>query len=188
MKKELKPRRVFINPVYKDKVTIIRSSLETGAMYSLIELEISPGGGNSPHVHSAFEETFTSVKGLLGVAIREEKILLQPGESITIPKFTPHYFFNSTDEIVVCQIRFTPGHEGFEKGLAIAYGLASDGKTNRKGIPRNIRHLALLVTLTDTNPAGITSMLSPFFDWLAKRARKNGIEQELLEKYYYQGG
>ena len=177
---------VFINPVYKDKVTVIRSSMETGAAFSLFELEVSPGGGNTQHVHSAFEETFTSVKGLLGVAIRDEKILLQPGESITIPKFTPHYFFNNTEEMVTCQIRFTPGHEGFEKGLAILYGLAADGKTNRKGLPRNIGHLALLVDLTDTNPSGITGMLSPIFGWLANKARKDGTEQSLLDKYYYQ--
>ena len=50
MKKELKPRRVFINPIYKDKVTILKGSVETEGIYSLGELEISPGGGNSLHI------------------------------------------------------------------------------------------------------------------------------------------
>ena len=187
MKKELRPRRVFINPIYKDKVTILKSSQETGGNYSLGELEISPGGGNSLHVHSAFDETFTAIKGTLGVAFKDKKILLQPGESITVTRFTPHHFFNSTNEMVVCHIKFTPGHEGFEKGIAIAYGLASDGKTNRKGIPKSISHLALLINLTNTNPPGFLGVLTPVFNWFAKRARKNGMEQELLKKYYYQG-
>ena len=165
---------------------MLKSSWETAGVYSLGELEVSPGGGNSPHIHNAFDETFTAVKGLLGVALKDKKIFLQPGESITIPKDTPHYFFNHTDETIVCRVKFTPAHEGFEKGLAIAYGLAADGKTTRKGIPKNITYLALLVKLTDTNPAGAMGILMPLFNWLAKRAKKKGIEKELLKRYYYQ--
>jgi mannose-6-phosphate isomerase-like protein (cupin superfamily) len=187
MKKELKPRRVFINPIYKDKVTILKSSSDTGGIYSLAELEVSPGGGNSLHVHSAFDETFTAVKGILGVVLKGKRIFLQPGESVTVTKYTPHHFFNNSNQTVVCRLKFTPGHEGFEKGLAIAYGLASDGKTTRKGIPRSIHHLALLVNLTNSNPAGFMGMLTPVFSWLANRARKNGTEKALLMKYYYQG-
>ena len=186
MKKELKPRRVFINPIYRDKATILKSSSDTGGLYSLGELEVSPGGGNTFHVHSEFEETFTAVKGVLGVALKDKMIFLKPGESFTVPKHTPHHFFNDTNEVIVCQVKFSPGHDGFEKGLAIAYGLASDGKTNKKGIPKSLNHLALLVNLTDTNPAGL-GILTPIFNWLAKRARKNGTEQALLKKYYYQG-
>lgn len=29
-------------------------------------------------------------------------------------------------------------------------------------------------------------MLFPLFKWLAKKARKNGTEQALLNKYYYE--
>lgn len=79
-----------------------------------------------------------------------------------------------------------PGHEGFPKGLAIAYGLAADGKTNKKGIPRSLTHLALLIVLTDTKPTGLTGLLFPLFKWLAKRARNNGTEKALLQKYYYE--
>ena len=186
MKKEMMPRRVFINPVYKDKVTMLKTSTETGGSYSLGELEVSPGGGNSFHIHTAFDETFTAVKGVLGVALKNEMILLQPGESFTITKFTPHHFFNTTDEKIVCHVKFTPGHDGFEKGLAIAYGLATDGKTNPKGIPKNINHLALIMNLTNTNPTGLFGKLTPLFNWLAKRAKRKGMERELLLKYYYQ--
>jgi len=185
MKKELKPRRVFINPVFKDKATVLKSNAETGGEYSLGELEVSPGGGNFLHSHSAFEETFTAIKGILGVFVNNKRIFLKPGESVTVPRNTPHHFFNATDEIVVCQVRFKPGHEGFEKGLAIGYGLASDGKTNNKGVPKNLTHLALLVNLTDTRAVGPLSLLTPVFGWIANRARKKGIEMKLLEKYYY---
>lgn len=186
MNKEPIPKRVFINPIYKDKGTVLKSVAETGGEYMLCELEIAPGGGNFMHTHSAFEETFIAIKGKLGVVLHGRRHYLQNGESVTVPLHAPHHFFNDTTETVICHIRFTPGHEGFVKGLAIGYGLATDGLTNSKGIPKSLTHLALLMTLTDTKPAGLLGALFPFFKWLAAKAKRNGTEQKLLEKYYYE--
>jgi mannose-6-phosphate isomerase-like protein (cupin superfamily) len=181
-----KAKRVFINPVFKDKATVLETAADTGGSYMLGELEVAPGGGNFMHTHSAFEETFTAVKGVLGVVLNKKRHYLQPGQSVTVPLHTPHYFFNDGKQPVTCLIKFKPGHEGFVKGIAIGYGLAADGKTNSKGIPRSLTHLALLITLTDTKPTGVMGMLFPVFKWLANKARKNGTEEKLLEKYYYE--
>lgn len=186
MKKTLKPKRLFVNPVFKDRATVLKTAHETGGAYTLGELEVAPGGKNFMHTHSAFEETFTAVKGKLGVMLNSRKYLLQPGESITIPKFAPHYFFNDGTENITCHVKFVPGHDGFVKGLAIAYGLAADGKTNQQGIPKSLAHLALTIDLTDTQPTGLLKLLFPFLKWLAARARKKGTEQKLLEQYYYE--
>lgn len=185
MKKQLTARRVFINPVFKDKAVVLKTSEETGGAYSLGELTVYPGGGNYMHTHSAFEETFTTVEGELGVMLRDKEHMLKPGESITVPLHTPHHFFNNGKEPVTCRVKFVPGHEGFVKGLAIAYGLATDGKTSSKGVPKSLIHLALLTVLTDTKPTGLLGTLFPFFKFLAKWARTNGTEWRLLEKYYY---
>jgi mannose-6-phosphate isomerase-like protein (cupin superfamily) len=186
MKQTLQARRFFENPVFKDKLTILKSSEETGGVYSFHELEVAPGGGNMLHVHKGFTETFTAVKGVLGVRFNNRKLYLQPGQSVSVPVGTPHHFFNDTGSPVVCNIKFEPGHSGFEKGLAIVYGLAADGKTSAKGFPKSFVHLALIVNLTDTRPTGVLGLLTPVFNWLAKRARKKGTEQQLLRKYYYQ--
>jgi mannose-6-phosphate isomerase-like protein (cupin superfamily) len=186
MSKHLVARKVFINPVFKDKVTVLRSSEETGGTYQLAELEVSPGGGNFMHTHTAFEETFIAVKGELGVMLNGKVYFLQPGQSITIPLHEPHHFFNRGKTTITCHVRFSPGHDGFIKGLAIAYGLAADGKTNSKGMPKSLTHLGLLISLTNTRPTGFMGVMFPIFNWLAKRARKKGIERELLEKYYYE--
>jgi mannose-6-phosphate isomerase-like protein (cupin superfamily) len=186
MIKQLKTKRVFVNPMFKDKATILKSVQETGGSYMLGELEVSPGGGNFMHTHSAFEETFTAVKGRLGVVLKNKKYYLQPGESVTVPLHEPHHFFNDGKEPITCHVKFVPGHEGFVKGLAIGYGLAADGKTNSKGMPKNFMHTALLVVLTDTKPTGVMGMLFPIFKWLAAKAKKNGTEKALLEKYYYE--
>jgi len=186
MKKELIAKRIFVNPIYKDRAIVLETSNETGGVYSLGELEVAPGGGNFMHTHSAFEETFTAVKGTLGVNIKNKKHFLNPGESITVPLHTPHHFFNAGTEPVTCRIKFIPGHEDFVKGIAIGYGLATDGKTNNKGIPKSLTHLALLMVLTDTRPVGLFGKLYPFLKWLADKARRNGKERELLNKYYYE--
>jgi len=181
-----KTKRVLENPVYKDKAIILETSSETGGAYSLGRLEVAPGGGNSLHKHSAFTETFTAVQGTLGIMYGKQKLFLKPGESFTVPRHRPHYFFNESNETVVCTIRFQPGHEGFEKGIAIAYGLVVDGKTNKKGIPKRFMHLALIATLTDTVPVGILELLKPVLKYFANKARRNGVENELLEKYYFE--
>jgi hypothetical protein len=66
MEKKLIATRVFINPVFKDRLTVLKTREETGGEYSLNELEKAPGEGNFMHTHSAFEEKFTAVKGILG--------------------------------------------------------------------------------------------------------------------------
>jgi len=179
-------KRILENPLYKDKATIVKTSQETGGAYSLGELEIAPGGGNGLHKHSAFTETFTALKGKLGVMYGKKKLFLNPGESLTIPLNTPHYFFNSGTESITCQVKLQPGHEGFEKGIAIAYGLAVDGRTNKKGVPKSFTHLSLVVILTDTIPSGVLGLMMPLFRIFAKQARSKGIENELLQKYYYE--
>jgi len=186
MEKKLVGRRYFENPIYKDRAKVLKTSEETGGSYSLGELEVFPGGGNFMHVHSAFEETFTAIEGKLGVMLAGKKYYLQPGESVTVPLYTPHHFFNDGNEVVKCQIKFVPGHDDFIRGIAIAYGLAMDGQTDSEGKPKKLSHLALLMDMTDTRPTGLIGMLFPLFKWMAKKARKNGTQKALLEKYYYE--
>lgn len=180
------PKRVFINPMFKDRATVLKTSEETGGRYLLGLLEVSPGGGNPMHTHSLFEETFTAMEGKLGVQFGDQKIYLNPGESITVPPKQPHCFFNDSDRSVSCYVKLTPAHEGFIKGIAILYGLAADGKTTKKGIPKHLTHLALFMVLMDTKPSGFLGWFMPLFRRLARQARKNGIERQLLEKYYYE--
>lgn len=134
---DMKQRKVFVNPIYKDRARVLKTSKDTNGKYLLGELEVAPGGGNFPHIHTAFEETFIAVKGVLGVRVKDRKFYLYPGESLTVPVGTPHCFFNDGKESIVCHIRFEPPHEDFLKGLAIAYGLASEGKMSKKGVPKN---------------------------------------------------
>jgi hypothetical protein len=71
----------------------------------------------------------------------------------------------------------------FEQGLVIAYGLAGEGRMNKNGIPKNLDHLALLMSLTDTGLRGLLSIIQPFMRWRGNKAIKKGMHHELLKRY-----
>jgi quercetin dioxygenase-like cupin family protein len=179
----LSGRKVYVNPVIGDKVTFIESSAETGGARTLIHIELAAHGGNTLHIHDDFAETFIVLEGSLKVRVGNKYKVLQPGDVYTIPPKMPHYFQNPTDGIVQFQVKLEPGHEGFEQGLKIAYGLARDGLTDKKSMPKKFSHIALLVTLTGTSPTGIFAWFMPIFRWKAAKARKQGILKALIKKY-----
>jgi hypothetical protein len=80
-------------------------------------------------------------------------------------------------------VKLRPGHEGFENSLKIAYGLACDGLTNGKGVPRSLAHLAVVGIMGDTCLPGILALCMPLFRWKARQVRRQGIEKELLNRY-----
>src|SRR3712207_6674180 len=78
-------RKVYENPIIRDKAVFLKTARETGGAYSLLEVEVAPGGGNEPHLHGTFFETFTLLEGNLEVQAGKDQKVLQPGESFTIP-------------------------------------------------------------------------------------------------------
>jgi quercetin dioxygenase-like cupin family protein len=175
--------RTVVNPIYKDRVTFLETSKETSGRHTLLELSLQPGGKDTPHIHTAFTETFIPIKGILGLQLDEERILMNPGHSYTVLQHEVHHFFNPYDEEIIFRIKFTPGHEGIENAMRIAYGLARDARTNKKGIPKSIYESALLMEMSNSYPSGIASVIKPMLSLLARRARKKGIERSLLDRY-----
>lgn len=176
-------KRVFENPLIKDKVTILRTSKETDGAFTLVEVELQKGGGNDMHYHHSFDEEFIPIEGELGIDLGKKKLRLQPGDKAVAPKKALHRFYNPSNETIRFQVKLVPGCEGFENGLKICYGLASDNKTNKKGIPKSMAHLSILFVMTDSNIPGFFSLIQPILKWKAKRAIKKGIDKELIRQY-----
>jgi mannose-6-phosphate isomerase-like protein (cupin superfamily) len=176
-------RKIYVNPVIGDKLEFLKTARETGGAYTLVEIELAPGGSNIPHIHQAFSETFIPVEGTLEVRNGDQKVLLQPGQVHTAPAGVIHCFRNPTNKPVRFQAELRPGHEGFENSLKIVYGLAADGLTNRKGVPLNPTHTAVVGIIGDTHLPGAMALLMPLFRCLARRARRQGVEKGLLDRY-----
>jgi len=176
------PRRIY-HPIQKDYATFLETSASTGGKRTLLEVELAPGGGNVPHYHDTFDERFEVLEGELEVLIGTQTHTLRPGETKTARANTLHNFKNPTGKTTRFLSDIQPGSTGFEQTLQILYGLATDGKANKQGLPKNISHLAVLLVLGDSRLGGGASLLMPVFRLIAARARKNGIEQELIRKY-----
>ena len=70
-----------------------------------------------------------------------------------------------------------------ENFIKIIYSLAQDGFTDKKGKPKIFAHLATILVMSDSNAPGMLSLLSPIIRMVAKRAKKDGTEKWLLDKY-----
>lgn len=176
-------QRTIVNPQFRDTITFLETPEDTGGVYSLHHLTLMPGGKNLLHIHSGFSETFTALQGKLGLQLGKKKIILQPGDSFVVEPNTEHCFFNPGSEEIAFRVKHTPGHKGMEYTLRILYGLASDGLTNKKGIPKSLQTAALLMDMADSYPAGWMAAIKPLLRLLAAKARKKGMDAFLIRKY-----
>jgi mannose-6-phosphate isomerase-like protein (cupin superfamily) len=177
------PQRRYYHPIQKDYATFLETSEETGGEYSLIEVEVAPGGGNNPHYHKTYDEHFEVLEGALEVMVGKETRTLRPGQKAVAPKNVLHRFRNTTEEPVKFLVELRPGHAGFEKAIKVAYGLASDGHARADGTPRNPYHLAVLLEWSDMRLPGVFTVAEPLFRLLAKRAQRKGVDKELEARY-----
>ncbi|RDC66244.1 cupin domain-containing protein [Adhaeribacter pallidiroseus] len=177
------PGRTIVNPIFKDTATFIKRAVETDGKYSECEVTLLPGGKNVPHIHRKYSETFTALEGNLGVKAGGKTVILKPGETFTVPIGVVHYFFNPGPETIRFNLVLSPGFEGFEYMLRILYGLAQDGQTDKKGLPKSLALTALIAEMGDTSLPGIFVLLAPLLKFLAARARKRGEEERLMNRY-----
>lgn len=96
------------------------------------------------HIHPYQENRFHVLSGELSFSIDGKEKVIYPGETLSIPKNTPHFFWNSgTDEAHYIQ-EFFPALK-IDSLFETFFALARDKKLNKNGSP-NI-FLASLIML-----------------------------------------
>ena len=179
-----KSSRAIYNPVQQDTAIFIQTVQETNGAYSLIEVEVAPGGGVDRHYHKTYTETFTCLEGELQVQLGKQVLTLQPGDApVTVEKNVLHRFVNNSNRPCRFRVRISPGSRGFEECLQIAYGLARDGKTDKTGTPRKIDHLGVLLALGEMKLPGWQGLFESVLLWIGKRADKKGVTALLRKEY-----
>lgn len=173
----------FQNAKIRDKITVLKHPDETNNEFMLLEVELKPGGRNGWHYHTSFTEEFFPMSGKLGVQVGRKKLSLAPGESAIVHTREHHFFFNPTNETIKFNVRISPANPGFLHSLQIAYGLANDGLTTKKGVPKKIDHLAVLLKLSDTRLTGLLGIISDLLIKRAGKLEKKGVKNMLIEKY-----
>jgi quercetin dioxygenase-like cupin family protein len=127
------------NPVTGERLVFRKTARDTGGEAVVFEAFVQPDGFvAAAHVHPYQEERFHVLRGSVGFRLGRKKLVVGPGEHVTVPAGTPHRFWNAGDDEVhfMCEVR--PALQ-FEQLIETMYGLAADGRTNRKGMPNPLR-------------------------------------------------
>ena len=127
------------NPVTGETITFLRTAAETDGELVEIEVTVEPDGAvAAAHVHPFQSERFEVLGGTLEFRRGREKVLAGPGEDVTVPAGTAHSFRNAGETVARFRCELRPAFQ-FERFLETMFGLAADGKTNKKGMPSPLR-------------------------------------------------
>jgi quercetin dioxygenase-like cupin family protein len=135
---------VLEHPVTGERLVWRKVASDTAGELLEADLFARPGAFvAAEHVHPNQEERFEVVSGVMAVRINGEERTLRPGDVAVVPPGTPHTWWNAGSEEVHVRGEVKPAlrtQQFFEK----FFGLAKDGKTNRRGLPKPLQ-LALLM-------------------------------------------
>ncbi len=130
---------VLVNAVTGERMRFLATAADTDGAYVELELTLAPDGFvAAAHLHPAQTETFQVVSGTLGFRVGRETLTAGPGETLEVPAGTAHRFWNAGQTEAVFRCRVAPALQ-FESLIETMFGLAEDGKTNKKGLPNPLR-------------------------------------------------
>ena len=128
------------NPVTGERMIFRKTAAETGGELVEVELIARPGAFVfMPHVHPFQTERFEVLSGAIEVKTGRKRQVANAGDVVTIEPGVSHSWRNASDEE---ELRFLvevrPALQ-FERLIETMFGLAADGKTNKKGMPNPLR-------------------------------------------------
>lgn len=127
------------NPLSGERITFQETGAETGGRYLAAEIRLAPHGVGPPrHVHPRIEERFRVVSGTLSALVGDREQRYGPGEEFTVPRGTPHRWWNDTPEEVVIAARVSPALP-LDRFLENVFAMVQMGYSNARGMPGPLR-------------------------------------------------
>jgi quercetin dioxygenase-like cupin family protein len=138
------------NPVTGEVLIFHRTSRATGGEAVQVETVVRPGGFvAAAHVHPYQSERFEVMEGEVGLRLGDRELVAGPGEVATVQPGTPHRFWNAGEGEARFLLEVRPALE-FESLIETMFTLATEGKTNRKGMPNPLRLAVIARSHFDT--------------------------------------
>ena len=133
----------IFNPRTGQSMRFVQTAIDTDGALLRIESVNPPTAVAEPaHVHPLQESRAEVIAGTLRFVVDGEERRLGPGEAITIPAGTPHYFVNDGEEDAVSIQEFRPALRTADFFKAL-FELAERGELDEHGVPSLLR-LAVL--------------------------------------------
>ena len=132
------------DPVQGDTLVFRETARDTGGALLRGEFVVPPRFSVPLHVHPLQEEDFEVLSGTFVIQIEDEHRSLVEGEEATVPPGTPHRFYNEDDQEegrLLFELRPALNTEILFETL---YGLATDGNTDRNGLPKPLQMAVIL--------------------------------------------
>ena len=127
------------NPVTGELIRFVKAAADTGGEYVLIEVVVEPNGAvAAAHVHPYQTEVFEILEGEITFRAGRETIVAKAGDTVRVEPGTRHKFWNAGETDARFRTEVRPALQ-FESLIETMFGLAADGKTNRKGMPNPLR-------------------------------------------------
>jgi len=133
------------HPITRERIVFRKTARDTGGALLQADFYLPPGGFvAAAHIHPQQEERFTVITGTLRGRIAGKEVTGGPSETVVVPAGTPHVWWNPGDAEMHVLVEVRPALR-IEDFFATFFGLAQDGKVNRKtGLPNPLQ---LAVTL-----------------------------------------
>ena len=168
---------VITNPVTGEVVRVLESTPEVFRF----EFVLLPHGTvAAPHQHTV-QQTIAARAGTLHCSVEGTHHVLEPGQAVVIAAGQTHDQWNPADTEVWAMEEFRPAarmHDFFR----VLFGMARDGLTDEKGVPRPLLASALFAEFSDSIRPGrrfdrvLLAALRP----LARLAGSHRVVQQYL--------
>lgn len=139
-----RPGDVLEHPVTGERLVWRQVARDTNG--ELLEGDMFARPGAHPaaaHVHPNQEERFQVLEGSIQLLVDGVETALRAGQRATVPAGRPHTWWNAGDEEAHLLVEVAPAMRT-EMFFETFFGLATDGKTNSKGLP-NLLSMAVIL-------------------------------------------
>jgi len=151
---------LYENPVTGERGVVRVPPRQANGHLLVVDLYVRPGGAVAgEHVHPVTTETFTVVRGELGVHHDGRELRARPGTRLRVPPGVAHEFWNDGAEEARVVVEVQPG-ERFVQLIRQLFLLAQDGRTDTRGRLKPLQAAVLGWEFADT--IQFTTLPQPF--------------------------
>jgi quercetin dioxygenase-like cupin family protein len=133
----------LVHPVTGERLVFRKRAADTNGELLEFTIFMAPGGFiSTPHIHPNSEERFEVAGAPVMIEAGGKRLLYQPGEVAVVPPGVPHNWWNPSEEESATLIQLRPAYD-METVFETMFGLAADGKVNKKGMPNPLQMMVL---------------------------------------------